>query len=1096
MKRLAPALLGALALSLLWVPSAGAAVSLSFAEAKHEAPVVHRNDEEVGYSVRLRNSGTSASSGTTSLTIALPAGMQLVEGTGNGWSCHLAALTCTTTEVINPGGEYARLTLLTWAFPNAPNTVLASFVAYGGSAGGDALASDSFSFAAAVPFGLNGFIAGACEQPAGSFEPLSCPAAEEHGAGASTQAGGHPFAASLAFALNGHLSARGESPMVGQLRDLFTGLPAGFIGNPEVARPLCTVTQVRESSTTEVLCPESAAVGGIGINVRSNGTATTEHESTPIYRVVPEKGYAAAFATRASDIAGKFAIVFRVKVRSNGDYGVSVISPLPPQSPEVVSVRYATLCGYGARASTAVPGTHIPTFTGCKLPGTSGANTVPFLTNPTSCPGSSPITTATADSYQEPGATNAEGLPDLSDPRWKTSEATAPPITGCNHLEFEPSFEGRPTTDVADAPSGLDFRLHLPQQGLTDRHSLAEAHLKDTTVVLPEGMSVNPSAATGLEACTSKQIGLTTPIGSAPVHFSGLPDECPDASKLGTVEVTTPILEKPLQGFLYLGKQYDNPFHSLLALYISIHDPETGIVAKFAGKVTPDPVTGQLTTTFEENPQVPLEEVKLQVFNGARASLRTPATCGPKATTATFTPWSAPESGPPAVRSDEFETSVAPGGGPCPTSAAQLPNAPRFTAGTIAPQAGAYSPFVLRLAREDGSQEIKGIGAVLPPGLTGRLAGTARCSEAQIARARSRNEPGEGALEQAHPSCPAGSELGPVYVTAGAGPSPFATTAHAYLAGPYKGAPISMVVIAPAVAGPFDLGTVTVRSALYIDPTTAQVSVKSDPIPTMLQGIPLDVRSVEVRVSRDRFTLNPTSCDPSQVSAQAFGLATVASLTQRFQVGECSALAFKPKLRVKLRGGAKRGDYQQLTATVTYPEGPGYANIASASVALPHSEFLAQEHIRTICTRVQFAAEQCPPGSIYGHAEAITPLLEEPLKGNVYLRSSSNPLPDLVVALKGPESTPIEVDLDGRTDSVHGGIRNTFEVVPDAPVSRFSLHLLGGRKSLIVNSRGLCGGVPARATAIFTAQDGARRELRPVVGNDCPKANKRRHGKS
>ena len=311
----------------------------------------------------------------------------------------------------------------------------------------------------------------------------------------------------------------------------------------------------------------------------------------------------------------------------------------------------------------------------------------------------------------------------------------------------------------------------------------------------------------------------------------------------------------------------------------------------------------------------------------------------------------------------------------------------------------------------------------------------------------------------------------------------------------HKGAPISLAVITPAVAGPFDLGTVVIRNPLYIDPRTTEVSVKSDPIPTILDGIPLDVRSIEVRVTRNRFTLNPTSCAPMSIGGSAIGLLTTALLANRFQVGECSALRFKPALSLRLHGRPNRGAYQRLEATVTYPQGSGYANIASASVALPHSEFLAQEHIRTVCTRVQFAAHQCPAGSIYGEAEATTPLLDYTLRGPVYLRSSDNPLPDLVAALRGPASQPIEVELSGRTDSVHGGIRNTFDLVPDAPVSKFTLRLFGGKKSLIVNSRNLCSGKKQRATARFTAQNGLRADSRPVVGNDCRAAKSKKPAK-
>jgi hypothetical protein len=1064
MKRLMVIVLGALALGLVAAASAAAAVSLEISEAQHSPATINRGDEFVSYSVKVKNTGDQATTAATNVSVALPVGVKLSAASGSGWSCDTATGVCSSSATIAPSAQFPTLTLKAWIYPDqAPDTVVATFAAAGGGGGTEANASEIFSFGPATPFGLTS---------------LSASAEDEAGAD-YTLAGGHPFSASSSFDMALHTSPTGELAPVQSLRDLFFDLPPGLVGNPQSIPAVCSVREVSETDINKLLCPESAAVGGVGIDL--GGFSEQER---PLYRIVPEAGYVAAFAFRALK-ESQITVVIRAKIRSNGDYGVTAVAPLPPQYPEILRARFVTLCSYGVKAPM---GSFVPEFKGCRTPGQAGSNSVPFLTNPTSCTGEEPVTKVTVDSFEHPGTQTAEGFPDLSDPNWKVKEAGSPPITGCNQLEFDPSFEGRPTTNVADAPSGLDFNLHIPQEGLVDPDGLGSAHLKNTAVLLPEGMAVNPAAATGLQACSSAQIGLTTAIGASPVHFSGFPANCPAASKLGTVEVSTPLLDKPLKGSVYLAKQYDNPFNSLLALYLAVADPETGVVVKLAGKVTPDPVSGQLRTSFDENPQVPFEDLKLSIFEGPRASLRTPPTCGPKATTAVFTPWSAPESGPPAERSDGFQTTTAPGGGPCPTTLAALPNAPRFSAGTLTPKAGAYSPFVLRLARDDGSQELKGLSATLPPGLTGRLAGLAQCSEARIAVAKGRSRPGEGATEQAAPSCPAASELGSVDVAAGAGPLPYHATGKAYLAGPYKGAPVSLVVITPAVAGPFDLGTVVVRNALHVNPVTTQVSVLSDPIPTILEGIPLDVRSIEVSVTRNQFTLNPTSCEPMAIAATAFGQSSNALLSSRFQVGECEALPFKPKLSLRLEGGTKRGAYQRLTATVTAK--PGEANIARAAVTLPHSSFLAQEHIRTVCTRVQFAAKACPAGSVYGSATAITPLLDEPIQGPVYLRSNpEHELPDLVAALRGPDSMPIEVELSGRTDSKNGGIRNTFDFVPDAPVTKFTLQLRGGKKSLIVNSRDLCKGTQ-KATVRLAAHNGKTHDFRPVVGNDCGKGRK------
>jgi len=711
-----------------------------------------------------------------------------------------------------------------------------------------------------------------------------------------------------------------------------------------------------------------------------------------------------------------------------------------------------------------------------------------------------------ADPWEAPGAFAAS--------TYESADLGGSPvsISGCNAVQYGPTISARPTTNLTDSPTGLDFHLHQPQD--TDKEQRASGQLKDAELILPEGLVANPSQADGLAACTPGQIGLLTPVGQgSPVHLSGQAQSCPDAAKLGTLEVVSPLLVRrdekheleedpetgepipePLHGSVYLAEPFENPFGTLLAIYLVVEDEKTGILAKLAGRVDPDPKTGRLTSTFTENPQLPLEDVRLHLFAGARAPLITPPTCATHTSVSTLTPWSAPQA-PAARPSDSFQTIAEPGGGECPQSEGQAPNKPTFQAGTFSPRAGAFSPFALKLSREDGSQRLAGIDTTLPPGLTGRLAGVATCSEAELAVARGRESPNMGRLERERPSCPPGSEVGAVTVGAGAGPTPFYAVGRAYLAGPYKGAPLSLAVIVPAIAGPFDLGAVLSRVALHVDPATAQIHAVSDPLPQILEGIPLDVRSIALKMDRPDFTLNPTSCDPMQITGSALSaLGQSAPLNSPFQVGGCPQLPFKPKLSLRLKGGTKRAKHPALVATLKAK--PGEANIAQAQVKLPLSAFLDQAHIRTICTRVQFAADQCPKGSIYGKAQAITPLLDQPLSGNVYLRSSSHKLPDLVVALKGPDSLPIEIELVGRTDSVKGALRNTFEAVPDAPVSRFRLQLFGGNRGLVVNSRNLCAH-RYRAEVNLDGQNGKVWDTTPVVGSDCGgkgrKAGRDRH---
>jgi hypothetical protein len=725
------------------------------------------------------------------------------------------------------------------------------------------------------------------------------------------------------------------------------------------------------------------------------------------------------------------------------------------------------------------------TTTACQEGCASDAPEKPFLSLPTPCTGEELAVSLSSDSWQNP-ASNVNELPPLS-------PVSLPGMTGCNQLEFEPTIEARPPTNVADSPSGLHVDIHVPQnnggpEGGEDPEGLATANLKDTTVTLPEGFTLNPAGAAGLAGCTPAQFGLTSAEGATPIRTTADPANCPDASKLGTVEVDTPLLKDPLPGSVYLAQPYDNPFKSLLALYITVNDPKTGIVVKLAGKVE-IAKDGQLTTTVTESPQLPFTDFKLDFFGGARAPLRTPAVCGEYKTTSELTSWSAPESGPPATPADPYEISAGPGGHACPHSEAAEPNAPSFEAGTEKPLAGAYSPFSLHLHREDGSQNFSALNVSLPPGLIGKLAGVGECPDSALAAAANKT----GAQEQASPSCPAASRIGTVNVAAGAGPSPYNTAGTAYLTGPYRGAPFSIAIITPAVAGPFDLGTVVVRAALHVNPDSAQVSAISDPIPTSLQGIQLDVRSIDVNLDRPQFTLNPTNCETMSVGGEEISsLSQIAPLSSPFQVGECGRLGFKPKLSLKLSGKTKRTGHPALRAELTYPKG-NYANIAKAQVTLPHSEFLDQAHIGTVCTRVQFNAGAgngagCPAASVYGHARAITPILSEPLEGPVYLRSSSHKLPDLVAALNGQ----ISVDLAGKVDTGKGGgIRNTFEVVPDAPVSKFVLSLKGGSKGLLVNSENICK-KPQHAIADFTGQNGKVSDTSPLIANDCGKKGKKK----
>jgi hypothetical protein len=847
------------------------------------------------------------------------------------------------------------------------------------------------------------------------------------------------------------------------VHDVQVDLPAGFYGNPE-ALPYCTIQFLTEHGG---ICNPSAQVG----------TFRFYTFEIPVYNMAATTNQTAVLAVEAFGSLLRFV----VSARTDGDYGLQVNirninQGLPVEGTEMVlwgvpasetndPLRWEDQLGNGGKSA------NIPVK--------------PFLSAPARC--DQPITTKIyADSWETRGRRNPDGTIDLSDPNWIRSEETLPPLNGCDQLEFAPTLDARPTTNVADAPSGLDVDLHLPQN--VDPEGLATAQLKTTHVTFPEGLTLNPAGSNGLGSCGPKEIGLTTPVGAEP-HFSRTPETCPDSSRIGTVEIDTPVFSDPLRGGIYVMTPYDNPFGSLLGIYAVAEG--RGLKIALPGKVVADPVTGRLTSIFDENPQLPFEHFYLKIDGGPFGIMRTPQTCGTYNTDSVMTSWATPDV-PTVSDRDEYALVQSPAAG-CPTSKAQLPNAPRFEAGTTSVTAGAYAPFVLKLSRPDGSQELSGLDATLPRGLLAKLADVPYCSEALLAAAAAKT----GKAEQANASCPAASRVGGVTVGAGAGPRPFFAPGTAYLAGPYKGAPLSLAVVTPAVAGPYDLGTVVVRNALYLDPITTQVHAVSDPFPRILQGIPLDLRSIELRLDRPEFTKNPTSCDPLAISgAAATLLGQTAPFSNRFQTAECGRLKFGPRLALRLKGETNRTGNPALTAVLNAP--PGEANIAETTVVLPKTQFIDNAHLNNPCTRVQFNADACPQKSILGTARAFTPLLDEPLEGPVYFRSNGGErnLPDMVVDLRGQ----IDVTLVGFIDSIKAGkdssrVRTRFATVPDAPVTKFVLKLFGGKKGLLENSVDLCREGAGKATVLMQAHNSKIREFAAPLRADCAAGSTKRKGR-
>jgi hypothetical protein len=880
----------------------------------------------------------------------------------------------------------------------------------------------------------------------------------------TTQAGAHPdFTTSFTLSEN-------EGEPYALTRDIVVDLPPGIFGNPQ-AFPQCSDLQLG-SRPQESECPPDSQVGVTTITL---GGVFSGTQTQPVYNM-PVNGTDAA--ARFGFYAGPFRTVLNVRLDPVTDDLVASVEG----ASAAASFIGASTTFWGVPSSPLHDAQRI-TPMGVHL-GSSNHPETPFMTNPTSCGGGRTVTVS-ATSYQLPGSPSVKSAP-------------FPNITGCGAVAFDPATSLEPTTSQGTTGTGLDYQLTLPTQGLQFPNVLYDSEARGAEVVLPEGMTVNPSEAEGLGVCS--------PADYARERYDSAPNAgCPESSKIGSVEVTTPVLDRTAVGALYLAKPYDNPFGSLLALYMVIKVPDRGVLVKLAGRVTADPVTGRLTTVFDDIPQLPVATFHLHFREGERAPLVTPAACGSYDALSNLNPWSAPAS--VFALTNSFAIESGPDHGPCP-SGGLPPFRPGLLAGTINNAAGTHSPFDVRLTRTDAEQEITHFSIKLPPGLVGKLAGIPFCPDAAIAAAKARTGIHGGEEELSSPSCPAASEIGHTLVGAGVGDVLVYVPGKVYLAGPYNGSPLSIVAVTAAKAGPFDLGTVVVREALKINPDTAEVFVDaagSDPLPHIINGIPVRLRDVRVYVDRPGFVLNPTSCKRTSTASTVLGAGLdfgsesddrPITVSSPFQAADCASLGFAPKLALSLRGGTKRNANPALKAVLKARKGD--ANIGAAQVTLPHSEFLDQSHIKTICTRVQFNSgagngANCPPASVYGHAEAVTPLLDEPLRGPVFLRSSSHNLPDLVVAL---HSGKIDINLDGRIDSVKGGrIRNTFEAVPDAPVTRFTLEMQGGKKGLLVNSVNLCKGAQ-RAIVHFTGQNGKRHAVHPKVKPRCGgKSGGRGHGK-
>jgi hypothetical protein len=1007
------------------------------------------------YLLTVTNTGSAETSGPITVSDTLPAGVTL-DGSPSGWllannnlefplSCSVAAqmFTCTATVELRPGEAF---------FVKAPVDVAAdvsgTLTNQATVAGGGAATSASTSETTAVnplapPFE---FLPGAAGLDSSITTDEGSP---------DTQAGSHPYQLTTLFDVpTGDFRPGGniEFARDDDIKDVTVNLPQGLVVDPSATPTRCTESQLEAPQL--VSCPASSQVGTVtAVNFPDFGV-TPIYAILPLYNMVPPPGTPAELAFYIRALSGYVHLIG--SLRTGSDYGDSATTSGINTEAAVVGVQ-ATLWGdpsdpsHNAQRGRCAEGLGSAGISGCPpvTPGTSA----PFLTMPSACSG--PLTlSASADTWEEPGNfVFASAL---------THDTFGNPVgvTGCDQLAFTPSVAVGTDTGSADAPSGLQFGLHMPQN--ESPGTLAEATLKQTVVTLPAGMTVNPAAANGLEACSPAEVALTSPAAA----------NCPDASKIGSVEADTPLLNHPIDGGVYLASQEDNPFGSLLAIYIAIDDPATGVVIKLAGHIVADPQTGQLTTVVDNIPEQPLSDVELSFFGGPRAALVNPDACGSYGVSSQLTPWSR-------------ETAVEPTSGFEVTGSCHGPQfSPSFMAGTVSPQAGAFSPFGATFARSDEDQALGAVSVQMPPGLLGILKGVERCPEPQASQG----------------VCGQGSLIGHTTVSAGAGPDPVSVSGQVFLTGPYKGGPFGLSVVVPAAVGPFNLGNVVVRAAIDIDPHTARITVVSDPLPTILQGIPLLVQKVNISVDRPGFIFNPTSCEPLSVTGTLSSAQGVtAAVSSHFQAANCAALPFKPTFSVSTQGKASKQNGASLDVKVTSSQ--GQANIGKVAVSLPKQLPSRLTTIQQACPEATFAANpaSCPAGSNIGTATAKTPVLANPVSGPAYLVSHGGAaFPNLVIILQGENVT---LQLVGSIDIKKGVTSSAFESVPDAPIETFELDLPQGPHSALTTALpakakyDLCGTSLTMPTTL-TGQNGAHiQQSTKIAVTGCPKAKPKKKAK-
>jgi hypothetical protein len=998
------------------------------------------------------------------LTTKLPTGLtalSMVPGKNRvGLECALATLACKVKGALNPG-EQITVVIRVKVSQAASGSLATEASAEGGGA---APASRTL----AVPVS---------KEPAGyglaSYEVTPY---NENGTPA-TLAGSHPFELATTLVLN--QTARRQP--VALPKDLSFHLPPGVIGNP-TAIAQCSMADFFALVKETDLCPASS-VAGVTTVVAYEPKVEVLVATVPVFNLVPAHGEPARFGF---EVAGKIPVVIDTSVRSGRDYGVDATVYDATETGGLLRSQ-VTLWGEpgdprhnSARGWECVGGGFYQSEIKKTCPSVSQEPDEPFLTLPTSCasdPGSEPVRfPMETDSWAQPGSFLG------AEYEWMNEEGRLLGFEGCGELPFKPEIEVSPEEHVAATPTGLEVRVTVPQEATLEPEGRAEADVRDTTVSLPEGVELSPSAANGLEGCAETQIGFTGfNQASQTDEFNTARAACPDGSKVGTVKIKTPLLSHELEGAVYLaspapnGEAGRNPFNSLVALYLVAEDPVSGVLVKLAGEGHVDEGTLQISTTFRNTPQVPFEELTLDLFGGPKASVTTPSVCGSYATDALFTPWSGTGPVSELAPGEDFLISAGVGGSACPSGGALL-FGPGLVAGGNDRQAGAFTGFGLELSRPDGEQALSAVTMHLPSGIAALLSSVQLCSEAQAAAS----------------ACPAGSEVGQATAVAGLGSEPFVQEGgRVFITGPYEGAPFGLEIVTPAKAGPFDLGYVTVRSRLHVDPNNASVTIVSDPLPTEIRGIPLQLKRVIVNVDRPGFEFNPTNCDPMTIEGTIDGAENgSASVSEPFQVENCAGLPFSPQLSASAVGHGSKAEGTTFAVTVrsggVNASGVAQAGIAKVQLQLPKQLSSRLPTLQKACTDTVFNSSpaSCPEGSVIGYATIHTPVLTSPLTGPAYLVSHGGAaFPDVEFVLQGENITLV---LDGKTDIKGEVTYSRFESTPDAPFTVFETVLPAGPHGVLTPNVpeskrfSLCGENLVMPTTMI-AQNGARLEQETKV---------------